>query len=423
MHDIFIILTVFLVTYAAILSNKFPLASITMVSAVMLIALRQISEAEAISFIDFNTLGLLCGMMMIVRILRQTGFFEYVAVITVKMSAGNPVTVLVLISIVTAVLSALLDNVTTVLVIIPVGMAIADTMKINPLAFIYSAVFSSNLGGTATLIGDPPNILIGSKSGLGFNDFLWNTAPISVLAVLISIFYIIIYFRKSLFAKDVKSEVLGSFNEKRIISDKKLLIKSLIVFVIVIVLFATHGLHHMQIGAIALGGGFLLSLVARQNPDEILKDVEWSTLFFFAGLFIVLGAVEKTGIIVSFSNMLIDISGNNEQLLSLLLTPFSALSASFLSAVPYTAAMINVVAALQESLKSHDAVLWWALSLGACFGANGTIMGSAANLIALDIARKNKISIDYWRYIKFSFPLMLITVAGATFYIFVRYGR
>ena len=240
---------------------------------------------------------------------------------------------------------------------------------------------------------------------------------------LISIFYIIIYFRKSLFAKDVKSEVLGSFNEKRIISDKKLLIKSLIVFVIVIVLFATHGLHHMQIGAIALGGGFLLSLVARQNPDEILKDVEWSTLFFFAGLFIVLGAVEKTGIIVSFSNMLIDISGNNEQLLSLLLTPFSALSASFLSAVPYTAAMINVVAALQESLKSHDAVLWWALSLGACFGANGTIMGSAANLIALDIARKNKISIDYWRYIKFSFPLMLITVAGATFYIFVRYGR
>lgn len=277
---VIIALVVFILTFTLITTEKLPNAIAAMFGGFLLIAFHILSQEEAISFIDFDTIGLLCGMMVTVSIMRKSGLFEYIAIKGIKITGGNPWKILVVLSIVTAVLSAFLDNVTTVLIIVPLTFAVADTIKINPLPLLISEVLFSNIGGTATLIGDPPNIMIGGATHLDFMDFIINNVPVVLLVAVITFLLLRLIYHKKLITVTVNTDKIHAFDEKRAIKDKAFFIKNLVVFGLIIVAFITHHHHHVNLASVALGGGFLLMMVTKQDPEEILKEVEWPTLFF-----------------------------------------------------------------------------------------------------------------------------------------------
>lgn len=372
----------------------------------------------AISSIDFNTIGLLLGMMIIVAILGDTGVFEYLGVKMSKASKGNMWRLMVMFCIFTATISMFIDNVTTVLLIVPITISIFKTLKISPIPFILAQVLASNVGGTATLVGDPPNILIGSAANIDFSSFIINMGPTVAVSLFASLFILKFQFRKYLEQKPHNIEDLLSQDEKVLIKDRSVLKKSLAVLLGVIFLFVIHGSINIEPSIIALSGAGILMIVARSRPEHVLRQVDWSTLIFFAGLFIIISGAVKAGTIDVLSSIVLQISGGNPWLLFFMIIWISAIASAFIDNIPFAATMIPLIFAIYNT-ESVAAVfgglainpLWWALSLGVGFGGNGTIIGSSAGIVATGLAEINGHRITFNQFLRVGFPFMIASVA------------
>lgn len=417
-------LFVFIITYALIMSEKVHRAIAALLGGVILIIGGVLTQEKAIEHIDWNTLGLLIGMMIIVGITRRTGVFQYLAVKAVRIAKGEPIRILIALATITAILSAFLDNVTTVLLIVPITFTIADSMDLDPIPFLMSQIFASNIGGTATLIGDPPNIMIGSQTHLGFVDFLVNLTPIIVVIHIVTMVIFYFLYRKRLqVTDDIKAKIV-QVNPLDEIKDYALLKKSGGVLALTIFGFVLHQTLHLESATIALTGAALLMLIAREEPEDILLAVEWPSIFFFLGLFIVVGGLVETGLINRMAQWAITATAGNFKLTGMLILWLSAIASAFVDNIPFVATMIplihqigNLGGLTPQALEP----LWWALSLGACLGGNGTIIGASANVIVAGLAEKNGFKMSFLSFMKLAFPLMIISVLISMVYLLVFY--
>ncbi|OPY58089.1 MAG: Arsenical pump membrane protein [Pelotomaculum sp. PtaU1.Bin035] len=411
-------IAVFLITYVFIVSERFHRTVVALLGAVVLLLTGLITWDNAIHAIDFNTIGLLIGMMIIVGITKNTGVFEYMAIKAAKMAGGEPLRILASISLVTAILSALLDNVTTVLLIVPVTFAITNKLKINPLPFLFAEILASNIGGTATLVGDPPNIMIGSATKLGFMDFVLTLAPVVVVIYILSIFWLHFLYRSQLSTKKEMQSNIMQLNERDHIKDPQLMRKSLVVLVLTILGFVLHQYVHLESSIIALSGASLLLLITGEDVEHALQTVEWPVIFFFTGLFVVVGGLEEAGVIESVANRALETTGGNLLLTGLLILWLSAMASAFVDNIPFVAAMIPLIQDMGRLGGITELnLLWWSLSLGACLGGNGTIIGASANIIVVGLAEKRGHYISFMNYFKLAFPMMLMSIIISTGYL------
>ena len=371
----------------------------------------------AIRSVDFNTIGLLLGMMIIVIILAETGIFQYIGIKMCKASKGNMWKLLVMMSVFTAVTSMFIDNVTTILLMIPITISIFKTFRMSPIPFILAQVLASNVGGTATLIGDPPNIMIGSAANIDFSTFLIHMGPVIGISLIASLILFKVFFRKDLRATPQNLGELMSQNEIYLIKDRPLLVKSLLVLFSVIVLFVIHGSLHIEPSLVALGGAGILLLISKIKPEKILHEVDWSTLIFFACLFITISIAKESGMIDVLAKTALGITAGNPWASFFVITWVSAIASAFVDNIPFAATMIPLIEVLNQNptiaAEFHDAIspLWWALSLGVGLGGNGTLIGSSAGIIAIGLAEKHGYKITFMQFFKIGFPFMIITVA------------
>ena len=411
-----------LLTYAAIMSERLNRAIVALLGAVIMIGTGILTQSQAVDGIDFNTIGLLTGMMVIVSISRKSGIFEYLAIWAAKLAKGSPAGVLAILVVVTAVVSALLDNVTTVLLIVPVTLIICQQLNVPAYPFLLSQVLASNIGGTATLIGDPPNILIGTQVGLSFNQFVVNLTPVILIVLAFHTMAIhLIWGRKLQATPEARARIMD-MDERQAITDRTLLMKSLIVIMAVLLAFV--GAHYvgLESGTIGMAGAALLLLLdnvgksaEKQNESvrHVFNEIEWITLFFFIGLFIVVKGVEHTGVLQNLAGQLLKATGGDLKATGLGILWSSAFLSAIVDNIPFVATMIPMVKAMAPSFGGPDGLmpLWWALSLGACLGGNGTLVGASANLTVAGIAERNGISFRFLTYSKHALPMMIVPVS------------
>lgn len=413
---------IFLLVYAIIISEKIHRTVIALAGAVLVIVLGIITQEQAVQAIDFNTLGLLTGMMIVVGITRRSGVFEYVAIRAAQYTKGDPIRIMIALSIITALASAFLDNVTTVLLLVPVTFSLCDELEINPLPYLIAEIISSNIGGTATLIGDPPNIMIGGGAGLGFMDFIMNLTPVILIVFVVTIVLLALIFRKSLVVAPEKKQRIMVFNPSDFIKDYGLLKKSLTVLALVIIGFILHQSLHLESATVALAGAALLMLVARDNkPEDVLLSVEWPTIFFFIGLFILVGALVKVGIIDSIARETLNLTHGNQTITAMTILWMSAIFSAFVDNIPFTATMIPLIKSMGQLSGMQLDPLWWSLSLGACLGGNGTLIGASANLVVAGMSSRRGVVITFMEYLRYGFPLMLVSIVISTVYVYLRY--
>ncbi len=415
-------LSVFIGVYAAIMSEKLHRTVAAMVGASLILIVNIVPWGKLPEYLDLDTILLLAGMMVVVNIAKESGLFEYIAIKTAKLSKGDPMKVLLLFAVVTATVSAFLDNVTTVLLLTPMLLYITRQMDINPVPFLLAEVFASNIGGTATLIGDPPNIMIGSAAGLSFNDFIVNMTPIAFLDVFVTVGIIYLAYRGAMNAHKERAEKIKlsimSLNEDDAIRDRTLFNKSLTIIGLVIVGFFFHDRLGVEPAVIALTGASILLLWSGASPEEALEKVEWATLFFFGGLFIIVGSLVETGAIAQVANwMMAHIHGEGEAIA--IITWFSAFSSAVVDNIPFTATMIPIIKAMGGTLNTYP--LWWALSLGACMGGNGTAIGASANVVVVGMAHREGIRITFGDFLKVGMTIMVATVGLGMGIIWLRY--
>ena len=390
---------------------------------IIVVATGIIGAAESFEFatnsIDFNTIGLLLGMMIIVAILAETGIFQYIGIKLSKISKGRLYTLLVLLGTFTGVSSMFIDNVTAVLLMVPVTISVFRILNLSPIPFIIAQVFTSNVGGTATLIGDPPNILIGSAANIDFNSFIINMGPAVAISLAASLILLKLLFRKELKVKPQHLDELMSRHEDAFIAEKKgLLKKSLAVLFGVIVLFVILGGFHVEPSLIALGGAGTLMLITRANPERVFHEVDWTTLIFFAGIFIIIGGAVEAGMIDILLKGTLGITGGEPWTTFFMIIWISAIASAFVDNIPFAATMIPLISTLSQNESISAAFggfainpLWWALALGAGFGGNGTLIGSSAGIIAVGLAEKQGYTITFNRFLKVGFPFMIFTTA------------
>ncbi len=412
---------IFTAVYVIIITDKLDRTVVALAGAALMILTGILDQEEAFRAIDFNTLGLLISMMVIVFITQRTGVFQYLAIKACKISKGEPLLILASMSVITAVASAFLDNVTTILLMLPITLDVAKDLRLNPVPFIISEVFASNVGGTATLIGDPPNIMIGAKAGLGFMDFIKNDAPVIIPILAVTTIVFVLIYKKRLHTKEENKKKIMALNENEAIKDHVLLKKCLIVLGLTITGFILHGLLQIESSTVAMTGAVVLMLIAKVKIDHVFKEVEWKTIFFFAGLFILVGGLEKVGILRMIAQGVIDLTGGSMFATTLAILWVSAIASAFIDNIPFVATMIPLIQALGTMGITDLGPLWWALSLGACLGGNGTIIGASANVVALGMAEESGHKIGFRKYFKVAFPVMLLTVAISTVYLIVFY--
>lgn len=412
----------FIAAYILIMWEKIPRMVVAMTGGLFMILLGFVSQETVLhDDIDFNTLGLLIGMMILVAITRRTGVFEAVAIWSARLAQGYPLRLLALLSLITAVASAFLDNVTTVLLIVPVTLTLTDRLEITPIPFLVSEIIASNIGGTATLIGDPPNIMIGSAVGLSFNDFLLNLAPICLLIMAVNIALLMLYYRHDLVVSEEHRRQLLTLNPASRIKDWRLLKQSLAVLSLTILCFMLHGLLGLESATIALAGAMLLMLISREEPEEILLQVEWPTIFFFTGLFALVGGLKATGVISELARWSLAITHGDLAGTAYLVLWLSAIASAFIDNIPFVATMIPMLQDMGQMSGMSMEPLWWSLSLGACLGGNGTLIGASANVVVAGIAEKNGYSITFASFLKIAFPLMLVSILLSHLYIYWRF--
>ena len=419
-------ISVFLIVYILIASEKFNRVAVALTGAAAMIVIGA-TDADAIFYdhntgIDWNVIFLLLGMMIIVGVIHKTGFFEYLAVKAIKRAKGEPKRALVSLIILTAVASAILDNVTTILLAIPMTLIVCKQLNVSPVPFILSQVFASNIGGAATLVGDPPNIIIASRANLSFNDFLINMAPWVIVVMIVITPMLVFMFRKQLVNSAADRAKIAKLDESSYIKDRVLLKKSLFVLSAVMVAFVLHTTLHLEPSIVALLGAGVLVGISRLKPKDYAMDVEWNTLIFFAGLFIMVGALVNTGALGKFAQFLKDQVGDQASLAAMVLLIVSALLSGIVDNIPYVASMSPVVTELSAGISGqYGDVLWWALAFGADFGGNATIIGASANVVAVGLAHKAGIKISFWQFAKYGIPVTFVSVAMVVPYILIRY--
>ena len=412
---------VFLLVMAAIISEKVHRSVAALAGAVVLLLTHVLTIETAADYVDLNTIGVLVGMMLFVAVVKSSGLFEYIAIWSAKLTRGQPMAILAVFAVITAVLSAFLDNVTTVLLIGPMTIAITQILEVNPVPFLLSQIMASNIGGTATLIGDPPNIMIGSAAGLSFADFIVNTGPVVliILAVVVTIFFLM--YRGNLHVESENMEKVLTLDEKLTIKDASLLRKSVIMIVLVVVGFIFHAQLGIESATVALTAAGVMLLIGGQDAEDVILGVEWSTILFFIGLFVVVGGLNSTGVIAMLANGMLELVGDNEVLAIVLVLWASALISAFLDNIPFVATLIPMIQTMQQG--GMDVLpLWWALSLGACLGGNGSLIGASANVVLAGVSAKNGYPITFMSYLKKGFPLMLLSVAICTIYLLIRFA-
>ena len=412
---------VFLLVMAAIISEKVHRSVAALAGAVVLLLTHVLTIETAADYVDLNTIGVLVGMMLFVAVVKSSGLFEYIAIWSAKLTRGQPMAILAVFTVITAVLSAFLDNVTTVLLIGPMTIAITQILDVNPVPFLLSQIMASNIGGTATLIGDPPNIMIGSAAGLSFADFIVNTGPVVViiLAVVLGIFFLM--YRGPLHVEKENMEKVLTLDEKLTIKDASLLRKSVIMIVPVVVGFIFHAQLGIESATVALTAAGVMLLIGGQDAEDVILGVEWSTILFFIGLFVVVGGLNSTGVIAMLANGMLELVGDNEMLAIVLILWASALISAFLDNIPFVATLIPMLQTMQQGGMDVQP-LWWALSLGACLGGNGSLIGASANVVLAGVSAKNGYPITFMGYLKKGFPMMLLSVAICTVYLLIRFA-
>ena len=422
----------FVLTYVVIMVDKLNRAIVALLGAGLLIITGVMNQEEAMGAVDWNTLGLLLGMMLIVNITRRSGLFQYVAIWSAKKVDARPWGILLMMSTVTAVFSAFLDNVTTVLLTVPVTLLITDELKVKPYPYLFAQIFASNIGGTATLIGDPPNIMIGSATGLTFNDFAIALTPVIVVvfvATMIPLYYV---WGRYLRATEENRRQVMSFNENEAITDSRLLKQSLAVIALVIAGFMLQRQTGIEPATTAIFGAAVLLLLDNLGKDSetqsknvhgALSEAEWITLMFFLGLFILVFGVQKAGLINLLADALLKATGGDFNVTALAILWASAILSAFIDNIPFVATMIPLIKAMGPSLGGDAALLplWWALSLGACLGGNGTLIGASANLVVAGLAERAGTTFRFVEFLKVAFPLMLISIVISHAYLYLRY--
>ncbi|MFC7443062.1 ArsB/NhaD family transporter [Laceyella putida] len=414
---------IFLIIYALIISEKIHRTIVAMIGGGLMVTLGIVNQETAIHHIDFNTLGLLVGMMIIVNITADTGLFKYISVVAAKQAKGNPVRILISLSLITAVGSAFLDNVTTVLLMVPITFSITRQLQVSPIPFLITQIIASNVGGTATLIGDPPNIMIGSAvKELTFMSFIVNLAPIAILIMAVYVPLFLLLFRKQIqTTAELKNSVM-KMDEKEVITDHKLLRKCLTVLGLTILGFFLHQLLHLESATVALAGAFLLLLLTGEHTmEEAFAKVEWMTIFFFIGLFVLVSGLIETGVIAQLAEQAMELTEGNIVITSMLILWLSAIASAFLDNIPFVATMIPMIQEMGQMGISNLEPLWWSLALGACLGGNGSLIGASANLIVAGMSGKEGHPITFVQYLKYGFPLMLLSVVMASVYVYLRY--
>ncbi|MBI5308083.1 MAG: ArsB/NhaD family transporter [Planctomycetes bacterium] len=431
---------IFIVSYGLIVSEKLDKTKVALIGAGLMLILRIVSPDEAFYdkkyAVDYHVIFLLIGMMIIVNILSKTGIFQFMAVKSAKLAKGDPFLILIFFTGITGVFSAFLDNVTTVLLLVPVTLFIADELAIDPFPFLMSEVMASNLGGTATLIGDPPNIMIASKVQLTFMDFIYHMTPAVIFIVPFFILTIKILFGKKMRVKEEVKQKILAINEYSLIKNYRLLIKSLCVLGLVVLGFIFHDKIHHEPSTIALLGAAVLFIISREDPHHVLRDLEWPTLFFFIGLFIVVGGVIKVGLITKLSEYMISLTNptSEDMFVTAIATLwFSAVSSAIVDNIPFVASMIPLVmdtahsilpaGADFKSVAQHTTLMpvWWSLALGACLGGNASPVGASANVVTLGLAEKAGYSISFKKFIIYGIPLTVEMIMLSTLYIWLRY--
>ena len=415
-----IAVAVFILVMVAIVSEKVHRTVAAMAGAVALVIMGILNIEDCIECIDFNTLGVLAGMMLFVGVVKESGLFEFLAIKSAKLTKGNPWRLMVAFVIITAVLSAFLDNLTTVLLIGPMTITICNILRVNPIPYLITEIMASNIGGTSTLIGDPPNIMIGSAAGLSFGDFIVNLSlpVIAILFATIICFYFL--YGKKLVVDTAAIQEVMELDEKKAIKDLGLFKKSIILIVLVVIGFIFHGSLGVESSVVALTAAAIMLLIGKQNVEEVVSGIEWTTIMFFVGLFVVVGGMEKVGIITALANFLIDATAGQMILTMLILLWVSAIVSSILDNIPFVATVIPII--LTMGASGIDVTpLWWAVSLGACLGGNGTLIGASANVVLSGISNKQGYPITFISYLKVGYPLMLLSIAISTIYLLIRF--
>ncbi len=429
-HNVMISAGLLILAYIFIATEKIPKVTIALLGAGITIFLGLVSQTKMngeelnphyfINFVDFNVIFLLVSMMIIVNISTRSGVFTWIANELLKATKGHPIKILIALGLFTAVTSAFLDNVTTVILVLPITFAIARKLEIDPLPYLLTEIFSSNIGGTATLIGDPPNIIIGSAAGFSFMDFIWNlTLPVTIIMIIVLTLLTII-FRKKLHADSDKMAEVANLDNSKTITDKNLMVRSMLVLGLVILGFVTHDITHIQTCIAAMLGASVLLLF--EKPTDILRDVEWNTIFFFIGLFIIIGGVEASGGIRLMAEWILKVTQGSQEAASMLILWASGIISGVIDNIPYTATMAPMLSVIEKSMgAAYTLPLWWCLSLGACLGGNLTIIGAAANVIVSENAAAEGHPIAFMRFIKYGFAVVAISLAVCTAYVKFMY--
>lgn len=419
MSQTWIAAIVFIVTYILIVTERVHRTVSAMLGGVVMILLRVLTQAEAFRCIDWNVIFLLVGMMVIANVLRETGLFQWLAVQAVRLGRGRPVRILLILCVVTALSSAFLDNVTIVVLVVPVTLFVTEQLRLNPLPFLIAEILASNIGGTATLIGDPPNILIGSAAGIDFTTFIAHMGPISALILLAFLGLAWLMFRKELRARPMQAANLAALEAAELITHRPLLRKGAVVMGGVIVGFLVHGTLHIESATVALAGATVLLLWSRTDPHHAIREVEWTTLFFFVGLFIVVEGLVQAGIIRAIAQAALRVVDGNIRLASMVLLWMSALVSGIVDNIPYTVTMIPLVESLGQAMPVEP--LWWSLALGACLGGNATLVGASANVVVASLAERSGHPIRFWTFLGYGVLTTFVSLLLATAYIWLRY--
>ena len=413
---------IFCLAYILIIFEKFPISVLAMLGAIVMVMTGVLGAEEAFRAIDLNVIFLLVGMMIMVSILAETGLFEWIAIKATQLVKGEPIPLLVLLMLATAVFSAFLDNVTTILLIVPVTIVMLENLKLDTKPFIIGEILASNIGGTATLIGDPPNILIGSEAGFSFNDFIVNLGPVIIINLIVIIFLLYFFYcRKLKVSRELKAHIM-ELSPDRALKDKKLMYQSLVILLLVIAGFVSHEITHIEPSIIALAGAMALILVSKKEPEEIFEKVEWSTLFFFMGLFIMVEGLVEVGVIQLLAEATLSLTKGDFQKTALFIGILSSSVSPIIDNIPYTTTMLPLIKNLEAAFPNVDA-LWWSLALGAGLGGNATLIGASANVVAANISKKNGKVISFIEYLKYGLPLTFVTIVIAMIYLNFRYLR
>jgi Na+/H+ antiporter NhaD/arsenite permease-like protein len=410
---------IFLGTYALIITERVHRTIAALLGGVAMLLLGVLHQDEALSAIDWNVIFLLAGMMVIANLLRETGLFQWIGIQAVKLGRGDPFRILVILSLITAISSALLDNVTIVILVVPVTLFVAASLEISPIPFLVAEILASNIGGTATLIGDPPNILIGSAADIDFVTFAANMVPITLLILAVFLVYCWLRFRRDLRVKRRRPLDIEALETEALITDRRLLRRALIIVGGVLVGFLTHAALHFEPATIALAGATILLLWTRRDPHAIFREVQWTTLLFFVGLFITVEAVVQVGLIEAVAGGFLRLTHGSIHQAATALLWLSAVASGIVDNIPYTAAMIPVVETLGQTLPIEP--LWWSLALGACLGGNATLVGASANVVVADLAARSGHPISFRSFLGYGLVTTAFSMLLATAYVWLRY--